>query len=322
MRSVGAAIRASERDAQRRHKAALRMQAMHQKAETQRLSAEAVEDWEDYIAELISVHVDLADALDWQAMAAAAEPTQPQLGQFHTLQADKALSSFKPSMFDFFRGGSKKLRADLEGRRRAAIERDEREYQADIEAYPAAVSEWNEEVGFARRVLSQDHEAWFEVLRERSELSKHDLIGSKVVYSIIEGRLNAVVSVHGNDIIPSFERRLLASGKHSDKKMPAGRFNELYQDYVASVALKVSGDTFHILPTEEVWVICVSSMLNTVTGYKEATPILSAQFVRRTFVEMNLEAIDPSDALQNFRHSMDFKKTKGFAPIAPLLPLT
>ncbi|MFZ5616000.1 MAG: hypothetical protein ACOZAA_01580 [Pseudomonadota bacterium] len=49
-------------------------------------------------------------------------------------------------------------------------------------------------------------------------------------------------------------------------------------------------------------------------------PILSVQFARDMFKRLNLEAVDPSDAMRNFRHVMDFKKTKGFAPIAPLEP--
>ncbi|HAD25243.1 MAG TPA: hypothetical protein DCF61_05865, partial [Alphaproteobacteria bacterium] len=104
----------------------------------------------------------------------------------------------------------------------------------------------------------------------------------------------------------------------SETKMPAGQFNELYQDYVCSVALKIGGDLFQILPLEEVYVTCQTHMLNTKTGYKELTPILSVQFVRPTFLSLNLSQIDPSDSLGNFNHVINFKKTKGFAAITPL----
>lgn len=100
--------------------------------------------------------------------------------------------------------------------------------------------------------------------------------------------------------------------------MPIGDFNELYQDYVASVALKVAGDIFHILPVEEVFVTCVTSMLNTKTGHKEMTPILSVQAVKETFKRLNLEHLDPSDSLANFNHAMNFKRTKGFQFGEPL----
>ncbi|MGB2177753.1 MAG: hypothetical protein ACPH9E_07405, partial [Hyphomonas sp.] len=74
MRSVGAAVRAAERDAQRRHKAALRMQAIEEKEQQLRLSAEAVDEWENYVADLITLHVDLDDALDWAALANGPKP--------------------------------------------------------------------------------------------------------------------------------------------------------------------------------------------------------------------------------------------------------
>lgn len=100
--------------------------------------------------------------------------------------------------------------------------------------------------------------------------------------------------------------------------MPVGQFNELYQDYVASVALKVAGDMFQILPLQEVYVTCEAEMLNSMTGHKESTPILSVQFVRRTFERLNLKSIDPSDSMSNFNHVMSFSKTKGFSAIRPL----
>jgi hypothetical protein len=47
VRSVSAALRAAERDAQRRHRAALKEQIIEE-------SADAVADWHTYIDELIS----------------------------------------------------------------------------------------------------------------------------------------------------------------------------------------------------------------------------------------------------------------------------
>ncbi|MCA9808257.1 MAG: hypothetical protein KC476_09915, partial [Cyanobacteria bacterium HKST-UBA06] len=86
----------------------------------------------------------------------------------------------------------------------------------------------------------------------------------------------------------------------------------LYQDYVVSVALKFAGDLLQILPLDEVYVTCHVELLNTQTGHKEVSPILSVHFVRDTFKRLNLSQLDPSDSLQNFNHSMSFKKTKGF----------
>jgi hypothetical protein len=62
-------------------------------------------------------------------------------------------------------------------------------------------------------------------------------------------------------------------------------------------------------------------MLDASTGHQQLTPILSVQFVRETFGQLNLEHLDPSDSMKNFNHVMDFKKTKGFTRIEPLKPV-
>ena len=102
--------------------------------------------------------------------------------------------------------------------------------------------------------------------------------------------------------------------------MPKGQFNEIYQDYVASCALRVAGDMFSILPIEEIYVTCLTDMLNPQTGHMEETPILSVQFVRDTFGRLNLDQLDPSEAMRNFHHEMKFTKGKGFAPVPALDP--
>lgn len=321
MRSIGAAVRAAERDAQRRHRAAVKMQALVERDQRLQLSAQAVDAWEEYVASLVSVHVDLADAIDWAALALSQKPPMPVIDCTRTNVVEAELSRFRPSFGHLFQGGAGKVRLKLEQRLLEAKCADETDFRAAQESYPLALQEWESEVAFANRVLAGDEQAWIEVIKEHTEFTQNDLIGSRVTYKFSEGRLHAVVAVHDDSIVPAFERRLLASGKHSEKKMTVGRFNEMYQDYVASVALKVAGDTFHILPTNEVWVTCVSQMLNSATGHKAATPILSVQFVRQTFINLNLRTIDPSDGLRNFRTVMDFKKTKGFGAIEPLLPV-
>lgn len=103
--------------------------------------------------------------------------------------------------------------------------------------------------------------------------------------------------------------------------MPVGERQELYQDYVCSVALKVAGDLFSVLSRDEIFVTCAASMLDSATGHMADTPILSVQFVRPTFNSLKLSAIDPSDSMLNFNHQMEFKRTKGFQRIEPLRPL-
>lgn len=188
-------------------------------------------------------------------------------------------------------------------------------------SYRSGLEEWENDRTLAQRLLNGEAAAIKEVIEEMQSLSDQDLIGSSVSFAIDDSFLHVKPAVHTDEIVPNFRRKQLASGKLSETKMPVGQFNELYQDYVGSVALKVAGDFFQILPLDEIYVTCLTTMLNPQTGHQEMTPILSVQFVRSTFAGLNLAKLDPSDSMTNFNHVMSFKKTKGFARIEPLKPI-
>ena len=304
LRSISAALRAAEREAQRRHKAALKEQVT-------RDSVAAVSDWQNYVDELVSIHTNLAEAIDWRAMAARPQPKEPEQQNVHQENARAALAKFKPSLFDMFRGGTKRRRARLESDLDEAPARDQAEYQDALASYHVAFEEWDSDTNLARRLVVGEAAAIKEVIEEMQSLSDHGLIGSAVSFSIDDESVHAKPEVHTDEIVPNFRRKQLASGRLSQTKMPLGQFNELYQDYVGSVALKVAGDLFHILPIDDLYVTCVSRLLNSQTGHQELTPILSVHFVRSTFSRLNLENLDPSDSMKNFNHVMSIQEKQG-----------
>lgn len=314
MRSMAAASRAAAKDAERRRKAA-------QKQQTLDNAYDAVSNWEEYIAKLISVHIDLADSIDWNKIAALPKPKKPIRKNIHFIDAEKKLNTFKPTFITKVTRGAHKKILKLQSALKIADEKDQKNFQKSLDEYSLKKKEWNDETEMARRLLSKDLEAFKEVISELGTSVKEDMIGDHIRFQIMEDRIHAIPLVHTDEIIPKTRRKLRASGTLSETKMPAGEFNELYQDYVASVALKVAGDIFHVLPIETVYVTCMTTMLNTSTGHLEPTPILSVQFVKATFKKLNLTNIDPSDSLNNFNYSMNFKRTKGFSATKPLEPL-
>lgn len=120
------------------------------------------------------------------------------------------------------------------------------------------------------------------------------------------------------EIIPTFKPKILASGRISKNKIPVGEASEMYQDYVASVALRLAGDLFNILPLDLLYVTCVVNRLDTRTGHTGLSPVLSVEFKRDTFQHLRLSDVDPSESMENFEHKMNFRKTKGLEPIIPL----
>lgn len=311
MRSVSAAARRLEKEAERRHKQAIKTQVAAD-------SAEAVEAWVSYIESLHTVHTNLAEGVDWRGMLKQLNPQEPIKRTRNADRAHSQLAAFRPSVLDFLRGGAAKRRAPLEAALAEALVKDEADYQEAARSHRAALQDWAADSSLAARLLEGESSAIQEVVREMKSLSKNHLIGSAINFTIEDSYVHARPQVRSDEIVPKFRRKMLTSGKLSETKMPVGAFNELYQDYVASVALKVAGDLFRMLPLEEVFVTCEADMLNSANGYKERTPILSVHFVRSTMFALNMKSLDPSDAMANFNHAMKFSRTKGFAQIDPL----
>lgn len=314
LRSVVAASRAMEREARRREKQFAKDQIIAD-------AADAVADWEDYIYSLTSLHTDLANKVNWAAIARSPRPAEPSRSPKSAKIAEAALAAFKPGFFDFLKGGSESRRRRLEDAVANARAKDEADQKRATTEFLAAMEEWEKDAGLAKRILANEPEAFREVISELQSLTDIAMIGTAVSFSISASAIHAMPEVHGTDIVPDVRRKQLASGKLSETKLPVSHFNELYQDYVASAALRVAGDVFQILPIDTVYVTCMSHMLNSATGHQEMTPILSVQFVRESFSRLRLDDIDPSDSLVNFNHAMKFKKTKGFEAVVPLMDI-
>ena len=308
VRSMAAASRAAARDAERRQKAARKQQMFAE-------SASAVEDWQAYIDGLVKVHVTLSESINWRSIVDQPKPVPPRNSAEHEERAKARLAAFRPGLFDFLRGGTAARLARFEAEVAAAADLDRREFDERQSEYVAAMSEWEADTGLAHRLICGEASAIREVVAEMQTLSKVDLIGEEIGFSIGQDFIHAQPRVHSDEIVPRFRRTQSAGGKLKETPLPVGQFNSLYQDYVASVALKTGGELLQLLPLDEVYVTCLGNLLDSSTGHKAWLPILSVHFVRSGFERLNLSAIDPSEALRNFRHNMKFSSQRGFSPV-------
>jgi hypothetical protein len=314
VRSMAAASRAAQRDSERRYKQAL-------KAQTAADAADAVAEWEEIIRDLVSLHVDHADAIDWRGIAVSDMPQPPKYSDKRERAARAKLDDFRPGKLDFLKGGSAKRRQRLVDAVAQAKQSDEQTFQQTQDKYVTDLADWKADTALAERLLAGEAAAMRDVINEMQSLSKDGLIGTEIRFDIDDGAIHAIVRIHGDEIVPKVRRKQLASGRLTESKMPAGEFNELYQDYVTSAALRVGADLLGLLPLDEVYVTCTPLMLDSKSGHLQHTPILSVQIVRETLDRLRLAAIDPSDAMSNFNHAMSFKRAKGFTAIEPLRPI-
>lgn len=319
VRSLQASARRSERNAHRRQRELEKRQKEYAKMEALEQAAYEVEVYENHVDIILSMHKECAEAVKWKRLLSNPEPRQPLKSGTLEQEATHAAATYHPNLWARLFKLEARQRAALKSKIGAAQAEDERRYQAQLDEWKTAHTEWAEERDIAIRILDGDRQAKLDAIEAFESFAEISHLGSAIQMIVHEGGvLEAKVAIHGSDVIPTEIKSLLKSGKLSTKAMPIGRFNELHQDYVCSCALRVGRELLAILPDDLVIVTALDNVLNSSTGHMEEQPILSVAFSRLTVDGLNLETIDPSDAMKNFVHNMSFKKGAGFSAVAAL----
>jgi hypothetical protein len=198
-----------------------------------------------------------------------------------------------------------------------AIAEDEHDFQIRQQEFSENRRQWEKRTEHAKRVLNSDAPAMLDVLNDKNPFAAIAEIGTEIRFEVDgTGVLSASANVHSEEIVPNEEFGFYKSGKVSAKKMTRSKYYEIYQDYICSVVLRIARETYSLLPVDIFIVTAVDELLKTETGKMEVQPILSVCLHRSTLESLDFERIDPSNAMRNFIHNMDFKKTQGFKPIS------
>lgn len=298
-----------QREIERRRKEAAKLAALEQ-------ATLEVEEFENYLEVITSVHMDCGYVWDWSETLRSVPPDEPAKVSKRQDKAKQKIDSFKPSFFVKMFKQEEKKRASLNEKLEIAIEKDNEEYQDLVEDYKDAYSEWETITNLASRIVAGDIEAYRAAIDEAKPYEEIYKYGSAFNTNVIsKDAVEVLFQVNDERVIPSEMKSLLKSGKLSVKNMPKSRYYELYQDYVCGSTIRVARELFALLPINRVLVTATCNMLNTATGHKEQQNILSVLMPREIFNKLNFQQIDPSNSLVNFEHKMKFYKTKGFAPI-------
>lgn len=321
LRSLAAESRRAEREARRRQRELERQRKQLEKMQELERAIYEVQEYENHIDLLLSVHKECSDAWDWEVIQSSEPPVKPVESQSHAEAARARLSTFRPGLFDRALGRTESKREALAEAVKLAKEEDEREYQEALRTYERDYADWEATCELARRILAGDPRACIEAIKQTDPFSDISQLGSSINFHAEESTLvEATLRVNSEQVIPSEVKTLLKSGRLSVKKMPKTKFYELYQDYACGCVLRVARELLALLPIDMVIVNAVATLLDTRTGYLEEQPIVSAAIPRRTLETLNLDMLDPSDSMGNFVHRMAFRKTKGFEAVERLNP--
>lgn len=321
LREAEAAQRRRERDARRRQRELeMRRKQLAKMQELERAAFE-VQEHENRIDLLLTVHRECREPVDWEAIRSATPPDEPARSSENEEKARAALDGFKPGLLDKALKRVETKRLELEKAVESARAEDEANYQAARESHRREYEEWEIACNVANQVLSGAAEGYQRAITIFNPFSEIAALGSQVKFEFASSSMvEATLSVHGEDVIPKEVKTLLKSGKLSVKNMPKTKFYEVYQDHVCGCTPRVARELFALLPVKTVIVTAMGEILNTKTGHMEDQPILSVAMPRRTMEKINFEMIDPSDSMQNFVHNMKFSRTTGFAPVERVSP--
>mgnify|MGYP003601152392 CR=1 FL=1 len=326
LRSMQASARKSERNSQRRQRELEKRQALFSKMEALEQAAYEVDVYDNQIEVLLSVHKECGDEIDWSSFINRAEPVQPQLADNFEVEAKQIELAYRPNFFARVFKQESKQRQRLVDAVEIARRKDKDHFVQLSRDWHSEHRDWQEEYSLATRIIAGEHQAKIDAIKLIAPFSDISHLGTSIIFSIgSTGIIEATLSVHGSSVIPTEVKSLLQSGKLSTKKMAVGKYNELLQDYVCSCVMRVGRELLALLPDKIVVVTAVDALLNSATGHVEELPVLSVVFSRQTMKRLNLDSLDPSDAMKNFIHNMAFKKTTGFSPVlrveAPPVPI-
>lgn len=307
--TVQKSIRDSERSNRRYQREALararqadKMASANQRAVAQLVAAaqkqaerEAAEvEAEGYKAQmelLVSAHRACSPAMDWAANAKAIRPGPVFVDEAPVAAARAAIAAYKPSLIARLLKREPKQRALLA----AALERAEAAVRdaraAAAAAHEEAISEWQEGLAFAARVLAEDQAAYDELVSETECLSELEELGCGVSVTWLSSRVARVsIRAQEKEVVPTEEKSVNAKGQLSTKKIPASRISEVYQDFVCGSALRAARELLAVLPLRGVVVDVWTSLLNKKSGHFEDTPILSVYCPREKLERVNVGA--------------------------------
>ena len=146
----------------------------------------------------------------------------------------------------------------------------------------------------AERVLNWDIDTYFELISDLNPLDDLMEYGSEFECGTDDPRM---LSIH-----------FKANSSHilrDAQSLSQQEYNLLLQDYVCGCAIRVARDMFALLPLRHL----------IVDAEDEKKDILSVDFDRRSFLNLNFESLDASDTISEFPHRMRFTLEDGFHEI-------
>ncbi len=288
-------------------KSAKEIEAQQAQIEQQAQEAqEEFEQFERYIEVITHIHRDCDMAMNWNVIANREDTAQTGGKGPRELKAQQEYDNYRPTLAEQI---MKKMEQERRQELLAAIEEARRLDQEELGGMSAGKE-------FAKRILAGDIDAYYEAIENSGMLTELADLGSDFEFGTDDpSRMEIEFIIKAAEVIPEKQLTLTKTGKLSEKDFSKSAFFDIMQDYVCSCSIRLARELFAVLPVDTVVVHAADVMLDTATGHDEEMTILSVEFDRNRFLDVNFDRIDASDFVCSFTHNMKFAKTTGFRPV-------
>src|SRR5699024_12247508 len=119
-------------------------------------------------------------------------------------------------------------------------------------------------------------------------------------------------------IIPDQQLTLTKTGEVSQRKLGKKAYFSFVQAFICGHALWIARHLLATLPIENCIVHMTEKSIDKATGHPKKRVQLSVKYKREIVDQLNVQQLDPYQALENFEHHVDFLVTKGFRSVKKL----
>ncbi|WP_313125750.1 DUF4236 domain-containing protein [Proteiniclasticum ruminis] len=132
------------------------------------------------------------------------------------------------------------------------------------------------------------------------------------------GCLNIEITINPESVVPKEYITLTPTGKLSIREYSKTDYYNIISQFTAALTLRTGRNVFHLVSPTEIRLHVHEKKMNGVSGLQSEVLILSVLLDKETFNKINFEQSQPFDTLTEFRHEVDFLKTKGFKEVQRL----
>src|SRR5699024_2790117 len=221
-------------------------------------------------------------------------------------QATDNYKHYQPTLIDrILSWRATKKRKYLQEAITAAKEQDQRTYE-----------KWKKQTTLANRVLNGDLEAYKEVLEMHAQFTE---MSNRIKIELPdEDTAEITVQTSPKEIITNKQLSLTKTAKVSKRKLGNTTYFSIVQAFICGHALWIARHLVATLPIENCIVHMTEKSIDKATGHPKKRVQLSVKYEREIVDQLNVQQLDPYQALENFEHHVDFLVTKGFRSVKKL----